>query len=280
MSSLDDGQALDGTEWPSLVADHRLRPLGPDKGRYSRNMLVPEVGELGQRRINAARVVLVGAGGLGSPVALYLAASGVGTLGIVDPDTVALSNLQRQVIHTVRSVGRMKVDSAREAITALNPGVQVRTRAVELDADNAVRILEGWDLVVDATDSVQARYVLNDATARLGVPLVHGAVQGTVGQVTVFDARRGPCYRCLQPESPGRGGEVEDEPVGVLGVAPGVIGVLQATEALKLIVGGGRPLIGQLLVIEAWQGRFRRIELRRRPGCPVCSRSGTRAQAD
>lgn len=262
-----------GRPWDApLIDDRRLRPLGPgDRQRYSRSILVPEVGEAGQQRIRAARVLVVGAGGLGSPVALYLAASGVGTLGIVDHDTVALSNLQRQVIHTVHAVGRPKVDSARRAVVALNPGVEVITRATEVGADNAAQILDGWDLVVDATDGLDVRYVLNDTAAQLGLPLVLGAVQGTVGQVTVFDARRGPCYRCLRPEPPGRGWGAADEPTGVLGVAPGVIGVLQATEALKLIVGGGRPLLGRLLLVEAWQGRIREVELRKRPGCPTCS---------
>lgn len=255
----------------TLIPDERLTPLRPvDWQRYSRTIDVAEVGEAGQQRIRAAQVLLVGAGGLGSPVALYLAACGIGVLGVVDPDVVAVSNLQRQVMHAMDSVGRRKVDSARAALASLNPEVRVVGHPVALTEDNAVALVEGWDLVVDATDGFSTRYLLNDTTARLGLPLVHGAVHGTQGQVTVFDAQ-GPCYRCLQPEPPAPAALARG-PRPVLGVVPGIVGALQAAEVLKLVVGGGSPLVGRVLVVEAWQGRIREVELLRRPGCPTCSR--------
>nr|WP_300338197.1 molybdopterin-synthase adenylyltransferase MoeB [Actinomyces sp.] len=257
-----------------VIPDGRLRPLtAADRLRYSRNALVPEVGVLGQQRIRAARVLLVGAGALGSPAALYLAAAGVGCLGIVDDDVVELSNLQRQVLHTTAGVGRHKVDSARQAVAGLNPDVEVVAYKTLLRSDNALEIMRGWDVVVDGTDNFPTRYLVNDACVMLGLPLVHGAVFRSDGQVSVFDARRGPCYRCLHPTPPEPGSVPSCAEGGVLGVMPGVIGTMQATEALKLIVGGARPLIGRMLMVNAWQATTAELTLRKNPGCPVCGES-------
>lgn len=257
--------------WPPVVGDGRLAPLSRDElVRYHRNALVPEVGVAGQQRIRAARILLVGAGGLGSPAALYLAAAGTGCLGVVDDDKVDVTNLQRQVIHTTAGVGRPKVDSAAEALRALNPDVEVRTYRERVTASNAVEVLRGWDLVIDGTDSFAARYVLNDAAVRVGLPLVHGAVLRSHGQVGVFDARHGPCYRCLHPAPPPPGSVPSCAEAGVLGVLPGIIGAMQAAEALKLVVGGARPLIGRLLVLDAWGGRVREVPVSRNPECPAC----------
>ncbi|WP_127843371.1 molybdopterin-synthase adenylyltransferase MoeB [Actinomyces wuliandei] len=260
--------------WPPVVGEDRLKPLRRDElVRYHRNALVPEVGLAGQQRIRAARILLVGAGGLGSPAALYLAAAGTGHLGVVDDDEVDVSNLQRQVIHTTAGVGRPKVDSAAEALRTLNPDVEVRTYRERVTASNAVEVLRGWDLVIDGTDSFAARYVLNDAAVLLGLPLVHGAVLRSHGQVGVFDSRHGPCYRCLHPAPPPPGSVPSCAEAGVLGVLPGIIGAMQAAEALKLVVGGARPLIGRLLVVDAWGGRVREVPVSRNPECPTCGDS-------
>lgn len=260
---------------PSVISDDRLRPLGPaEQARYSRNTAV--VGSRGQERIRAARVLLVGAGGLGSVAALYLAAAGVGVLGLIDPDVVEISNLQRQIIHTTAAVGRPKTDSARWSVEALNPDVKVVSDPVRVTGDNVRDMLRGWDVVVDGTDSLVARYVLGDACVELDLPLVHGAVLGTHGQVSVFHAAHGPCYRCLRPEPPPEGSFPSGVEAGVLGVLPGTIGAMQAAEALKLIVGGGLPLIGRMLVLDAWGGRVDELVLRKNPDCPTC---GHRSQA-
>ncbi|WP_454931273.1 molybdopterin-synthase adenylyltransferase MoeB [Actinomyces israelii] len=238
-------------------------------------MLVPEVGVAGQQRIRAARVLIVGAGGLGSPVALYLAAAGVGGLGIVDDDVVAISNLQRQVVHTTPGVGQAKAESARRAVEALNPDVEVVAHRTALTSANALELLAGWDVVVDGTDNFPTRYLLNDACVMLGIPLVHGAVFRSDGQVAVFDARRGPCYRCLHPTPPEPGAVPSCAEGGVLGVMPGIIGTMQAAEALKLIVGGAQPLIGRMVLLNAWRGRSGELPIAKNPACPVCGAEPT-----
>ena len=266
-----EGSDLDGV-CGSVIAEERLRPLSRDElERYHRNALVPQVGLVGQQRIRASRVLLIGAGGLGAPAALYLAAAGVGTIGLIDDDNVDVSNLQRQVIHATAAVGRPKVDSAAEAIRALNPDVEVVAHRRRLTADNARDLLDGWDVVIDGTDNFPTRYLVNDATVMLGLPLVHGAVLGFNGQVGVFDARRGPCYRCLHPAPPPAGSVPSCAEAGVLGVLPGIIGTMQAAEALKLVIGGGHPLLGRLAMLDAWGGaRLREIPVAKNPACPVC----------
>ena len=255
----------------SVIAEDRLRPLSRDElERYHRNALVPQVGLVGQQRIRASRVLLIGAGGLGAPAALYLAAAGVGTIGLIDDDNVDVSNLQRQVIHATAAVGRPKVDSAAEAIRALNPDVEVIAHRTRLTADNARGLLGGWDVVIDGTDNFPTRYLVNDATVMLGLPLVHGAVLGFNGQVGVFDARRGPCYRCLHPAPPPAGSVPSCAEAGVLGVLPGIIGTMQAAEALKLVIGGGQPLLGRLALLDAWGAHLREIPVAKNPDCPVC----------
>ena len=254
-----------------MIAEERLRPLSRDElERYHRNALVPQVGLAGQQRIRASRILLIGAGGLGAPAALYLAAAGVGTIGLIDDDDVDVSNLQRQVIHATVAVGRPKVDSAAEAIRALNPDVEVVAHRTRLTTDNARDLLGGWDVVIDGTDNFPTRYLVNEAAVMLGLPLVHGAVLGFNGQVGVFDARRGPCYRCLHPAPPPAGSVPSCAEAGVLGVLPGIIGTMQAAEALKLVIGGGHPLLGRLAMLDAWGARLREIPVAKNPACPVC----------
>ncbi|MEA2297527.1 MAG: sulfur-carrier protein adenylyltransferase/sulfurtransferase [Solirubrobacteraceae bacterium] len=240
--------------------------------RYSRHLLVPEVGEEGQRKLLDARVLLLGAGGLGSPAALYLAAAGVGTLGIVDDDVVDLSNLQRQVIHTTDRIGVPKVDSAEETIRALNPDVEVVKFATRLDGENIMEIIDGWDIVVDGADNFPTRYLLNDATVRLGIPVVSASILGFDGQLSVFKPYDGPCYRCLYPVPPPADLAPSCGANGVLGVLPGTMGLLQATEVVKLIIDAGEPLVGRLLLYEALSATFTELKVRRDPECPVCSR--------
>ena len=240
--------------------------------RNSRHLLVPEVGLEGQQKLLSARVLLLGAGGLGSPAALYLAAAGVGTIGIVDNDHVDLSNLQRQVIHTTDRVGVAKVDSAEETMRAINPDVEVVKYPVRLGAENVMEIVQGWDVIVDGLDNFPTRYLINDASVRLGIPVVSASILGFDGQLSVFKPFDGPCYRCLYPVPP----PVELAPScganGVLGVLPGTMGLLQATEVVKLIIGAGEPLIGRLLLYEALGATFTELKVRRDPECPVCSR--------
>jgi molybdopterin/thiamine biosynthesis adenylyltransferase/rhodanese-related sulfurtransferase len=240
--------------------------------RYSRHLLLPEVGSEGQQKLLDAKVLLLGAGGLGSPAALYLAAAGVGTLGIVDNDAVDLSNLQRQVIHSSERIGVPKVDSAEQTITALNPDVKVNKYAVRLDASNIMDILPGYDIVVDGLDNFPTRYLLNDATVRLGIPVVSAAILGFEGQLSVFKPYDGPCYRCLFPVPPPAELAPSCGANGVLGVLPGTMGLLQATEVIKLILGEGEPLIGRLLMYDALAARVNEVRVRRDPGCPICSR--------
>jgi molybdopterin/thiamine biosynthesis adenylyltransferase len=240
--------------------------------RYSRHLLLPEVGLDGQQKLLDARVLLLGAGGLGSPAALYLAAAGVGTLGIVDNDEVDLSNLQRQVIHSSERIGVSKVDSAEQTINALNPDVNVEKYPVRLGADNIVEIISGYDVIVDGLDNFPTRYLLNDASVRLGIPVVSAAILGFEGQLSVFKPHDGPCYRCLFPVPPPAELAPSCGANGVLGVLPGTMGLLQATEVIKLILGEGEPLIGRLLMYDALSARVTEVKVRRDPDCPICSR--------
>ena len=240
--------------------------------RYSRHLLLPEVGLEGQQKLLEAKVLLLGAGGLGSPAALYLAAAGVGTLGIVDDDEVDLSNLQRQVIHSFERIGVPKVDSAEQTIKALNPDVEVVKHAVRLDASNITEILPGYDIVVDGLDNFPTRYLLNDASVRLKIPVVSAAILGFEGQLSVFKPYDGPCYRCLFPVPPPAELAPSCGANGVLGVLPGTMGLLQATEVIKLILGEGEPLIGRLLMYDALAAGVTEVKVRRDPECPICSR--------
>ncbi|MGN6869401.1 MAG: molybdopterin-synthase adenylyltransferase MoeB [Solirubrobacteraceae bacterium] len=248
----------------SLTAEQRER--------YSRHLLLPEVGMDGQQKLLDARVLLLGAGGLGSPAALYLAAAGVGTLGIVDNDEVDLSNLQRQVIHSSERIGVHKVDSAEQTINALNPDVKVEKYPVRLGADNIVEIISGYDVIVDGLDNFPTRYLLNDASVRLGIPVVSAAILGFEGQLSVFKPYDGPCYRCLFPVPPPAELAPSCGANGVLGVLPGTMGLLQATEVIKLILGEGEPLIGRLLMYDALAATATEVKVRRDPDCPICSR--------
>jgi sulfur-carrier protein adenylyltransferase/sulfurtransferase len=241
-----------------------------DRVRYSRHLLLPEIGEAGQRRLNEARVLCVGVGGLGSPAALYLAAAGVGTIGLVDFDTVDVSNLQRQIIHGTPDVGRSKLASAKARIDALNPDVTVETFEARFSAANAKTLVEGYDVVLDGTDNFPARYLVNDACVLYGKPNAWGSIFRFEGQAAVFAAPGGPCYRCLHPEPPPDGLVPSCAEAGVLGVLPGIIGTIQATEAIKLILGIGEPLIGRFLIYDALKMRFRDIRLPKDPDCPVC----------
>jgi molybdopterin/thiamine biosynthesis adenylyltransferase/rhodanese-related sulfurtransferase len=249
------------------------RALDADqKNRYSRHVLLPEIGMEGQLKLLDAKVLLLGAGGLGSPTALYLAAAGVGTLGLVDDDVVDVSNLQRQVIHSTSTVGEPKVDSAERAIKDLNPGVNVVKYATRLDASNIMEIIEGYDVIVDGVDNFPTRYLLNDATVRLKIPVVSASILGFDGQLSVFAPYDGPCYRCLYPTPPPAELAPSCGANGVLGVLPGTMGLLQATEVVKLIVGTGDPLVGRLLLYDALAASFTELKVRRDPDCPICSR--------
>lgn len=246
-----------------------LTPL--QRQRYSRHLLIPEVGPTGQARLLASKVLLVGAGGLGSPAGLYLAAAGVGTIGIVDFDVVDLSNLQRQVLHTTERVGEPKTASARRTIEALNPDVTVLTHEAMLGPDNVAEIIAGYDVVIDGTDSFDTRYTLNDAAVAARIPVVHASVYRFEGQLSVFVPGVGPCYRCLYPSPPPPELAPNCSAVGVLGVVPGIMGLLQANEALKLLLGAGTPMVGRLLLFDALDGEFRELEIRRDPACPACA---------
>jgi adenylyltransferase/sulfurtransferase len=238
--------------------------------RYSRHLIIPEVGLEGQRRLKASRVLLVGAGGLGSPLGLYLAASGVGHLGLVDFDLVDLTNLHRQVIHGTKDLGRPKLDSARDRIADVNPHVHVETYDTRLTSHNALEILRGYDVVVDGTDNFPTRYLVNDACVLSGIPNVYGSIFRFEGQVSVFATANGPCYRCLFREPPPPGLVPSCAEGGVLGVLPGLVGMLQATEAIKILLGIGQPLIGRLLLVDALRAQVRTLKLQRDPECPAC----------
>lgn len=241
------------------------------KSRYSRHTLLPEVGEKGQAKLLDSKVLLIGAGGLGSPAALYLAAAGVGTIGIVDFDVVDASNLQRQILHNLDRIGQPKVESARETLQALNPDVKIEPYRVRLQADNVLEIMSGYDLVVDGGDNFPTRYLVNDASIHLEIPVVHGSIFRFEGQTSVFKPYEGPCYRCLFPQPPPPELAPSCSEAGVLGVLPGIIGSLEAMEAIKLILGIGEPLIGKLLTYDALAQEFRQFKLRRNPECPACS---------
>jgi sulfur-carrier protein adenylyltransferase/sulfurtransferase len=257
-----------------VVVPSTLTP--EQRRRYSRHLLIPEVGEAGQRRLLESRILLVGAGGLGSPASLYLAAAGVGTLGIVDDDVVDESNLQRQIAHSTERLGQAKAESARETIEALNPEVSVRTFKERLTPDNVDRILdEGWDVIVDGADNFPTRYLVNDASVWHDIPVVHGSIYRFEGQVTVFAPGEGPCYRCLFPQPPPPELAPSCAEGGVLGVLPGVIGSLQSNEALKLALGAGDALVGRLLLFDALTATFTEVALRRDPDCPVCGEEPT-----
>ncbi len=246
-----------------------------DLSRYSRHLILPEVGMEGQRRIKAARVLCVGTGGLGSPLAFYLAAAGVGTLGLVDFDVVDASNLQRQIIHSTKDIGRKKLDSAEEKLTALNPAIKIVKHETMLTSANALEILKDYDIVADGTDNFPTRYLVNDACVLLGKPNVYGSIFRFEGQASVFATEAGPCYRCLYPEPPPPGLVPSCAEGGVLGILPGLVGVIQATEVIKLILGKGESLVGRLLLVDALNMRFRELKLRKNPECPVCGLNPT-----
>jgi len=246
-----------------------------DLSRYSRHLILPEVGMEGQRRLKAARVLCVGTGGLGSPLALYLTAAGIGTLGLVDFDVVDSSNLQRQIIHSTKDIGRKKIDSAEEKLTALNPAIKIVRHETMLTSANALDILKDYDIVADGTDNFPTRYLVNDACVLLGKPNVYGSIFRFEGQASVFATEAGPCYRCLYPEPPPPGLVPSCAEGGVLGILPGLVGVIQATEVIKLILGKGDSLVGRLLLVDALNMRFRELKLRKNPDCPVCGTNPT-----
>jgi adenylyltransferase/sulfurtransferase len=243
--------------------------------RYSRHLIMPEVGMDGQLKLKSASVLCIGAGGLGSPVAMYLAAAGVGRIGIVDFDVVDYSNLQRQVIHGTPDVGRPKIDSARDRLNAINPEVTVETHDVALSSENALELLANYDVIVDGTDNFPTRYLVNDACVILGKPNVYGSIFRFEGQASVFATKDGPCYRCLYPEPPPPGLVPSCAEGGVLGILPGVVGTIQATEAVKLIIGVGEPLVNRFMIYDALRMKFRELKLRKDPECPVCGENPT-----
>jgi sulfur-carrier protein adenylyltransferase/sulfurtransferase len=253
-------------------ADLQVGPIleGDEIKRYSRHLILPEIGMDGQRKLKAASVLCIGAGGLGSPVAMYLAAAGIGRIGIVDFDVVDYSNLQRQIIHATPDVGRSKLQSAKDTINALNPHVQVDTYETSLTSQNALELFRPYDVIVDGTDNFPTRYLVNDACVLTGKPNAYGSIFRFEGQASVFATKDGPCYRCLYPEPPPPGLVPSCAEGGVLGVLPGIIGLIQATEATKLILGIGEPLIGRFLIYDALKMRFRELKLRKDPDCPVC----------
>jgi len=246
-----------------------------DLSRYSRHLILPEVGMEGQQKLKAARVLCVGTGGLGSPLALYLTAAGIGTLGLVDFDVVDASNLQRQIIHSTKDIGRKKLDSAEEKLKALNPAINIVKHDTMLSSANALEIIKDYDVVADGTDNFPTRYLVNDACVLLGKPNAYGSIFRFEGQASVFATETGPCYRCLYPEPPPPGLVPSCAEGGVLGILPGLVGVIQATEVIKLILGKGEPLIGRLLLVDALNMRFRELKLRKNPECPVCGENPT-----
>jgi molybdopterin/thiamine biosynthesis adenylyltransferase/rhodanese-related sulfurtransferase len=263
-------QGLRWTTPPSLSPDQRQR--------YSRHLLIPEVGLNGQARLLGSKAVIIGAGGLGSPAALYLAAAGVGTIGIVDFDVVDMSNLQRQIIHSTARVGQKKTESARSTIEGLNPDVTVVPHEEMLVADNVERIIAGYDVILDGTDTFETRYIVNDAAVAAGIPVIHASVFRFEGQLTTFIPYEGPCYRCLYPTPPPPELAPGCSVAGVLGVVPGILGLLQANEALKVLLGIGETLAGRLLLFDALETEFTELKLRRDPNCPVCSDAAVEAR--
>lgn len=243
--------------------------------RYGRHLIMPEVGLVGQKKLKNSRVLIIGAGGLGSPLGLYLAAAGVGSIGIVDFDIVDQTNLQRQIIHTTKDVGRPKLHSAKERILGINPNIHVETYETQLTSENALEILKDYDVVVDGTDNFPTRYLVNDACVLLGKPNVYGSIFRFEGQASVFHSKEGPCYRCLYPEPPPPGLVPSCAEGGVLGVLPGIIGTIQANETIKLLLGIGEPLIGRLLLFDALKMEFRELRLRKNLDCPICGANPT-----
>ncbi len=245
--------------------------LSPDqRNRYQRHLLLPEVGEKGQQKLLDSKVLLLGAGGLGSPAGLYLAAAGVGTLGVIDMDVVDASNLQRQILHNMERIGERKVDSAKKTLTAMNPDINVATYDVRLGADNILEIIHGYDLIVDGTDNFPTRYLVNDASLLERIPVVHGSIFRFEGQATVFAPYEGPCYRCMIPEPPPAELAPSCAEAGVLGVLPGIVGSIQGVEAIKYLLGIGQPLVGRLLAYDALEQTFRTFKVHRDPACPAC----------
>lgn len=265
-----------GSATESIMDDGRTEKLTNDEiSRYSRHLLLQEIGVKGQKRLKSAKVLIVGLGGLGTPLAQYLAAAGVGTIGLVDFDEVEASNLQRQVIHGTRDVGRPKVASAKDSIKAINPLVKVETYNLQLNVENALEIIEDYDVVADATDNYKARYLINDACVLLGKPDVFGAMYQFEGQTSIYYAKEGPCYRCLYQSPPPAGLVPSCAEGGVIGALPGIIGTIQANEIIKLIVGGSKPLIGRLLTLDAWRMKFREVKIEKDPDCPICGKHAT-----
>jgi sulfur-carrier protein adenylyltransferase/sulfurtransferase len=266
----------------TLIDDRRVSALpqleAAEIRRYSRHLIMPEVGTEGQQRLKAARVLMIGGGGLGSPIGLYLAAAGVGTLGLVEFDTVDESNLHRQVLYGRSDVGRPKLDAAMDRLSEVNPLIRLVPHNTRLDAGNALKLFEGYDVVVDGTDNFPTRYLVNDACVLTGKPNVYGSIFRFEGQVSVFWGAQGPCYRCLFPEPPPPGLVPSCAEGGVLGVLPGIIGSLQANEVIKLILGAGDPLIGRLLLFDALRLRFRELKLKKDPNCPICSEHPTQTE--
>jgi sulfur-carrier protein adenylyltransferase/sulfurtransferase len=255
----------------TVLAPEQLPSLSNEEVlRYSRHLIMPEVGMEGQQKLKAARVLCIGTGGLGSPLALYLTAAGVGTIGLVDFDVVDFTNLQRQIIHFTSDVGRSKLDSAKEKLAAVNPFVNVRTFDTRLSSANALEIFADFDIIIDGTDNFPTRFLVNDACVFTGKPNVYGSIFRFEGQASVFAAKDGPCYRCLYPEPPPPGLVPSCAEGGVLGILPGLVGLIQATEAIKLILGSGDPLIGRLLLVDALGMKFRELKLRKNPDCVVC----------
>jgi len=260
-------RAIPEAELPKLTND--------EISRYSRHLILPEVGYEGQQRLKAAKVLCVGTGGLGAPLALYLTAAGIGTIGLVDFDTVDASNLQRQIIHSTATVGKLKVDSAEIMLKGLNPGVNVIKHNTMLTSDNALEIFKDYDVIADGTDNFQTRYLVNDACVLLDKPNAYGSIFRFEGQASVFATKEGPCYRCLYPEPPPPGLVPSCAEGGVLGILPGLVGVMQATEVIKLILGIGDTLVGRLLLVDALGMTFRQLKLRKNPDCPVCGTNPT-----
>lgn len=259
-----------GIEVDRQAVVEEVRLSNKEIRRYSRHLIMPEVGMEGQKKLKAASVLMIGAGGLGSPLGLYLAAAGIGRLGIVDFDVVDVTNLQRQLLHTTKDVGRSKLESARERLQAINPHVHIETYETRLTSKNALEILRDYDVIVDGTDNFPTRYLVNDACVLLRKPNVYGSIFRFDGQVSVFDAKRGPCYRCLYPAPPPPGLVPSCAEGGVLGVLPGIIGSLQALEATKLIIGQGETLVGRLILFDALKLKFRELKLQKNPECPIC----------
>ena len=265
-----------GAAAEEVLAGRELPALGNEEiARYSRHLIMPEVGMEGQRKLKAARVLMIGTGGLGAPLGMYLTAAGVGHLGIVDFDVVEASNLQRQIVHGTKDIGRPKIESARERLQDINPHVEIETYETRLTSENALELFREYDIVVDGTDNFPTRYLVNDACVLTGKPNVYGSIFRFEGQASVFWAERGACYRCLYPEPPPPGLVPSCAEGGVLGVLPGIVGAIQANETIKLILGGGEPLINRLLLFDAWKMRFRELKLRKDPDCPVCGERAT-----